>query len=166
MKQKKWITYGLGVVVIAVWGIVLQRIFAATAVVEQESSVKIAAGGSSKIAVPVLQPDTFALLLNYQDPFEAKDVRNGEFPAVDARPAAIVAALPIPVVKNPLDEVVYLGYILNPQTKKRVAILSVAGKEHMVQEGNAVNKMKLLRIANDEISIGYEGKIKKIKSKP
>ncbi len=167
MKQKKWVTYGLGLLVIGVWGIILQRIFSATDPGKEKGASDQSLVETKKAKVPLLQPDTFSLQLNYRDPFYADGAEGtlkSGFDALDV-PIALSVLKPPVVVLNPLDEVIYIGHILNPQTKKRVAILSIAGKEHMVQEGENINKLKLLNVAPEEITMGYEGKIKRIKSR-
>jgi len=167
MTQKKWITYGLGLLVIGVWGIILQRIFSATDPGTEKSTSGQFSLETRKAKVPVLQPDTFSLQLDYGNPFDTgngagRDVKPG---ITDRIEVPVLAAPPKPVAIDPLDQVVYLGHILNPATKKRVAILSIAGKEYMVQEGDSSGKFKLWTVAAGEIRIGHGRKIKRITSK-
>lgn len=166
IKHKKWITYGLGALVALVWGIILQRIFATAEPDAKVSLVRPIERGNVKARLPVLQPDTSKLLLNYKDPFGAVSVPAGPAEAVGALPPT-VSALPRPPVllTDPLDGVVYLGYILNPKTNKRVAILQVDGKEQMVMEGRLVGQIRLLQIETDAIWLSHKNKRKHIKRK-
>lgn len=154
----------MGILVIGVWGIVLQRIFAAAEPLQRSSSAEKTVIPGGKAKVPALQPDTFELLLNYKDPFGAEPDQKAVDEAVTG-PVQPVAVPVKPPVVDLLDGVVYLGYMLNPATNKQVAILQAGGQEHMVAEGGLLGELRLTRVGPEAVSIIYKGKTKQIKRK-
>lgn len=169
MKQKKWMTWLLGVLVIGIWGIIMQRIFNSIGDAEEvQFKQEVRTGGRERL--PKLQPDTFKLKLNYPDPFtgevKADQVVTGLKPAgLKSAVGAPVIATPHVAAPDPTDNMTYLGYVLNPESKKRVAILNFSGKELMMSAGERSGELQLMSISTTAISIKYKNKVKQIKSK-
>jgi len=160
--KNKMVTYLLGALVAIVWGIVIYRIFDATAgnddVAPGPASVKKEAYNDYAIA-----KDTTLLLLNYNDPFgltRQKDTVT-TVKRTNYKPAIIA---PKPVMNWGFIQ--YSGYIRNPASKKLITLISINGRSEMLTEGQEKDNVKLIRNLRDSIKISYNGKIKFIPIKP
>lgn len=158
MKNKKF-TYFLGVVVAAIWGLIIYKVFKAisgddTPVVFNEPVRP--KGPLTDYAIP---KDTTHLLLNYRDPFSAKKAEPVEIPASE-----LIGKKPIKTVPQRPSvnwgTIKYSGFIHNPGSKKLIAILNVNGKEVMLSEGEAAEQVKLIRNMKDSVKVSYQGEIK------
>lgn len=154
MKNKK-MTYLLGVLVIVVWGLILYRIFAATNGGDGGAPIITSTTVKETYDDYALPKDTTHLLLNYRDPFGLVKQKD-----TDTRVKPVRRA--IAVLKPAIDWgfIKYSGYIRNPGSKKLVAILSINGKSELLGEGEAVEKVKLLKNMRDSVKVSFNGKIK------
>ena len=160
MKHQKAMVYVLGFLVVCIWGIIIVRIFSAVGDEDGFTTSDLQQVKSVKVQVPVLQPDTFQLQLNYPDPFlsisKVPDVAEDIVPV--ALPAAHVndfQAKPVlPVVKPVVIQ--YLGYITGD--KQKIAIMNQDGQERMMTEGQLSDQLQVLAIAADSVKIKYKGK--------
>ncbi|SMD08439.1 hypothetical protein [Pedobacter africanus] len=156
MKNKKALLYVLGFLVVCIWGIIIMRVYAAVGDEAGGAVVMTKQGDTVKTHIPVLQPDTFQLLLNYGDPFDAVAVK--EAPVVAAAGnLPVVKPMASPQVVQPVTAK-YLGFIWNAENKKKIAIMNQDGKEVMVQEGETIGQLQLLGIASDSVKVKYKGK--------
>jgi len=165
MNPKKPLVYVLGAAVCCIWGLILFRIFAPK---EPESEMLSAERKNikSRESLPKQFPDTFRLQLNYPDPFtgeqtKAKDTAQLKRP--DSRNQGI-AALPVAPPANPLDQLKYLGYVADGKGGRRVGIISMNGQEKMLKEGDTLQKIKIIKIGKDVVTVGYGGRIKTLKT--
>ncbi len=165
MKSKKF-TYVLMVCVAAVWGIIFYRIFVAVA----EEDTPIMAGPVAKTPYFKMvnhEEDPVSLDLNYRNPFSGAAtgfVEEKIVPAVRVNvPASPPSFMPKPQVN--WSGIIYSGYISNPSTKQKLAILSINGKEAMLAEGQSANGLKLLKHAGDSVRVLYQGETKYIRIK-
>jgi len=156
VKNKK-LTYLLGLVVLVVWGLIIYRVFDALNSNDDSSpaaAVKIAKEAYNDFSVP---KDTTHLLLNYRDPFGM--VKQKDTSKVVIRK---VSEPKIPVQVKPMDWgfIRYSGYMLNPDTKKLIALVSINGQNMTMLEGQTKNDVKLIKNLRDSIKISFGGKIK------
>lgn len=165
MKSKKF-TYVLMACVAAVWGIIFYRIYVAV----NEEETPIASGPVAKAAYFKMvnhQEDRVVLDLNYRNPFAGGQA--SFVPAEKDVPVAAIKAMPqapfMPKQQVNWSGVLYSGYINNPTTKQKLAILSVNGKETMLAEGQSANGLKLLKHAGDSVRVQYQGETKYIRIK-
>lgn len=159
MKNKKALLYVLGFLVVCIWGIIIVRVYAAVGDEAGGAVVMTKQGDTVKTHIPVLQPDTFQLLLNYGDPFGAVAVK--EAPVIVAAVPAGNFPVVKPMVSPPMVQPItakYLGFIWNAENKKKIAIMNQDGKEMMVQEGETIGQLQLLGIASDSVKVKYKGK--------
>jgi hypothetical protein len=161
MKHKKAMVYGLGFLVVCIWGLIILRIFSAVGDKDADLPEDRNSRLAPKVEVPVLQPDTFQLQLNYPDPFLKSDQKE-----VIAAP---LVGTPMPMNGNnfmpkPAAPVVkpvviqYLGYIASTGGKQKIAIMNQDGKERMMTEGQLTDQLQLLKIGSDSVKIKYKGK--------
>lgn len=148
LKGKKT-TYFLLPVVLLIWGMVIIRIFfhgsediqrepqALADVIEREKNNA---------------PDTFSLSLDYPDPFLKRNVVVYRKVAVKKKPA------PKKEKKRKIKwpSVAYGGMIKNQASDLSLAMVKVAGKDKLLQEGDAIGLLQIDKIYADSIRVSYE----------
>lgn len=149
--------YLLFFAVAVVWGIILHKIFFKQ---EEESfkvdrpKTKVENNSYSRYET---KTDTFKLVLSYRDPFLNSSRRivdtNKSEPKV--LPERVITTERQPVAAWP--EVTYKGRIINPLSKKAVAIITVNGTERMFEEGQTFRDVKLLKNKRDSILVRWNG---------
>nr|WP_068893385.1 hypothetical protein [Pedobacter panaciterrae] len=163
VKNKK-LTYLLICAVAAVWGIIIYKVLFNNTDDDFEPKFKTAKEDHEPYDQYLIKNDTFKLVLNYRDPFlggmtAASDDKNNTAIASEAN------FIPPPPPPPPIDWslIKYSGYIVNPATKKLVAILVINGREQMTAEGQTFEGVKLLQNRKDSILVSWQGKKKYIK---
>lgn len=154
MKNKKF-TYLLGLLVLIVWGIVIYRIFDTVADGEDDftpvQNVK-EEKNSNDYSVPA---DTTHLLLNYRDPF-----RLTRQPDTAVKPITQAAAVK-PLIPKPAfswNFVKYSGYTRSAGSKKLLAVMSINGQSAILQEGETVADVKLIKNYQDSVKVTFKGR--------
>lgn len=166
MGRKKLHIYALLALVIAVWGGVIYRVSSNT-MNNTEVQTAGVASGAEKARIPLIQPDTFNLLINYPDPFE--DNKS----TVDSNSKAIAMKKNSPdlLTRNKINEpdvlqsIGYAGYVKSESGKKRIAILTREGMDKFIEEGASFGKVKLIAVLTDSVKVKYNGKTSFIKRK-
>lgn len=163
-KNKK-LTWFLICAVAVVWGVILYRLFFNNTEEDYVLKNPSVATKHEPYDQYVLKEDTFKLALNYKDPFLAGIVPvsvESKTAEPILKPVNFVAA---PPAKPTIDwsVVKYSGYIINPVTKKTVAILVVNGKEQMLAEGEHFEGVQLLKNKKDSVLVSWKDKQKYIK---
>lgn len=165
MKGKKF-TYLLIVCVAGVWGIIFYRIYTG---LEQEDELPVSIVSKGKPEYFKLinhETDRVNLNLNYRDPFADVSFVVKEVSPVISGPvikSSVMPAIPKPMVN--WAAVQYTGYINNPSTKSRIAIIRVNGKEGMLTEGQSLEGLKLIKNAGDSVQVRYQNSTKYISLK-
>jgi len=163
VKNKK-LTYLLICAVAAVWGIIIYKVLFNETEADYEPKFKAVKEEAEPFDQYLAKDDTFKLVLNYRDPF-----LGGASIVTENKNTG--TAVPVPANFNqpppppPIDWslIKYSGYIVNPTTKKLVAILAVNGREQMISEGQSFEGVKLLQNRKDSILVSWQGKKKYIK---
>ena len=60
----------------------------------------------------------------------------------------------------------YLGIIAKKDSKSKIYIVTIEGKQHFLKRGSEVNGVKLISGNDSEITVEFEGARKKIKRLP
>ena len=156
MKNKK-LTYFLGLVVLVVWGMIIYRIFDAAGGDDDNVPPVVSKAARDPYNDFSIPKDTTRLLLNYRDPFGL--VKQKDTIRTIARR---VISKKIPDVAKPFDWrfIRYSGYILNPGTKKLLALVTINGQSVTLSEGQTKNQVKLMKNMRDSIKISFNGKTK------
>jgi len=162
MKNKKALLYLLGFLVICIWGIIIMRVYAAVGTDKEPLPALNGMGDTIKIHLPVMQPDTFSLQLNYGDPFKELESRVQESAVslvsqVATGPVQAIRPMPAAPILIPVNTR-YLGYVWNAGNRKKVAIINQNGKELMLEEGGLIDELQLLSINSDSVKVKYKGK--------
>jgi len=150
-------TYVLGLVVLAVWGLIIYRVFEAVSSNDDDlpvAGVKITREAYNDFSLP---KDTTHLLLNYRDPFGM--VKQKDTTRIIYRR---VTQPKIPVLVKPMDWgfIRYSGYMLNPDTKRLIALVSINGQNMTMSEGQTKYDVKLIKNLRDSIKVSFAGKTK------
>jgi len=163
VKNKK-LTYLLICAVAAVWGIIIYKVLFNETEADYEPKFNVVKEAQEPYDQYLAKEDTFKLVLNYRDPFlggVSVVTENKSTGAVASVQANFNPTPPPP----PIDWGVirYSGYIINPTTKKLVAILTVNGRERMISEGQSFEGVKLLQNRKDSVLVSWQGKKKYIR---
>jgi hypothetical protein len=156
MKNKK-LTYFLGLAVLAVWGMIIYRVFNAMSGDDDDNVAQVFKPVKEAYNDFAIPKDTAHLMLNYRDPFGLVKQRDTD-DYVAKRHLALKAAGAI----KPMDWgfIRYSGYMLNPGTKKLIALVSINGQNTTLAEGQTKYEVKLVRNLRDSIKVSFEGKTK------
>jgi hypothetical protein len=158
------LTYGLGLVVLVVWGLIIYRVVDAAGGDDgplPSATVKISKGPYNDFA---LAADTTKLLLNYRDPFGLVKQKDTAAPVKRLHFKSVAALASKPAFNWGFIQ--YSGYMYNPSSKKMVALISINGKSEMITEGATKDNIKLIKNMRDSIKISYNGMTKFISRRP
>lgn len=157
MKGNKTTNTLMLIVVIAIWGAFFYKLFYGNRPDEElslpmsDAATEISFNKSS---------DTFRIMNNYSDPFlyhdksfrqQASQSNNNSktiSTSVKKDPQPIKPAQPVSVV-----DLKYLGMIKNNASKKKIAMLSINGKNYFAQENETLENIKVLVIYKDSVKI-------------
>jgi hypothetical protein len=164
VKNKRF-TYFLGVVVLALWGLIIYKIIKWVHEANDDT-VQTVAGKITKEPYNdfAITADTTHLLLNYRDPFgliKPKDTVNA---SIKRNYHKNISLLKQPVFN--WDFIQYSGYIRNPASKKLITLVNIGGKSEMLSEGETKDQVKLIKNMRDSIKISFNGKTKFITRRP
>lgn len=155
MKSKK-MTYMLICCVVAIWGIIFYRVFAATAA-EDVRILKPDIKKEAYFNAVNHASDSVRIVLGYADPFSDRYVKNDSIgqAAISASPVvhAVAKPLPLPSVWSGIRMVAKIQSSLN---KRTTVIFEVKGKEIMLSEGGSEGGMKMVRCVGDSVLVEYE----------
>lgn len=166
MARKKLHIYLLLALVIAVWGGVIYRV-SSNAMNSTEVQTAGVTSGAKKAKIPLIQPDTFNLLINYPDPF-GENIINVDS---NSKATAMKKISPDLLTRNKISEpsvlqsIGYAGYVKSESGKKRIAILTMEGIDKFIEEGASFGKVKLIAVLTDSVKVKYNGKMSFIKRK-
>lgn len=159
MKSKKAV-YFLAAIVLAVWGLILYKVF--LAMQDKDSrKITISTKVQAKLSVPYQYSDTFTLLLKYPDPFTGQVQTPPDTTVKNKEKTVSIAAMA--KVPNPLDSLKYLGFVAGGSSNRRVAVLSYKGVESLLKEGEMLHSMKILNIENNAVRVSNGRTIKVLK---
>lgn len=122
-------------------------------------------GDATEIVAPIqnqtisfanLSRDTFAINLDYRDPFgETKKSYSAEPPQTDLQQAQRSVSRPaVPRVNWP--EIVYFGQVRRTTSKDPLAIISIDGYQHTIRKGESLYDGILVKaIGRDSLVVTY-----------
>jgi len=164
MGSKKLHIYVLLALVLAIWGVVIYRVSSNDAKSGDREPVGIK-NSVNKSRVPLIQPDTFTLLINYPDPFD----ENKSTVDSNSKTTGTKTIIPDPLTRNKISEsgalpsIGYAGYVKSESGKKRIAILTREGIDQFIEEGASFGKVKVISVLTDSVKVKYNGKMSFIK---
>jgi len=157
MKNKK-LTYFLGLVVLAVWGIILYRVFDAYG--GNDGSIPVTPIKTIKEAYNdyMIPKDTTHLLLNYRDPFGLAKTKDTADLTINNHHKNMMPIPTKPAVNWSFIQ--YSGYIRNPGSKKLIALVTINGKNETLSEGEMKGQVRLIKNLRDSIKVSFNGQTK------
>lgn len=162
MKDKKTLTYILLAGSLLVWGLVFYKIFGYVGGVDAPLET------TKPVTLPsvVEKEEEYTLLANYKDPFLGTIAITLTSRNTDNK--TLVKNKKANTIKETeklidLSFISYSGIITNPATKRKVALVTVKGKQAMLSEGEAWEDVKFIKNFEDSIQISYLGKIAYVK---
>ncbi|WP_293917970.1 MULTISPECIES: hypothetical protein [unclassified Sphingobacterium] len=159
--KNKALTYGLIIVVIALWGYIIYTIFASVS--EDNTTAVIRASTIENETVNLNYyriKDDVLLTLDYEDPM----LRGMDIPQENIDAPAVTSTNPAPYFTPapvlPQTKVDYLGYIENENGRNATAILAIQGKQHMANAGDQLQGVKVLQIKSTFVKVQVDGESK------
>jgi hypothetical protein len=106
--------------------------------------------------------DSFSLIADYPDPFmPGNDRADFENDTAYKIPAKEIDSK-ISQASKPEINIQFFGMISNPEKKKKVAIISISGKEYLVSEKEKIDHVLVGKIFREKITVVINGKPKQI----
>lgn len=156
MKNKK-LSWFLLPVVLAIWGIIGWKVYAAMKQEPEEESVF--ADHSDLIGDTSFVPEDYELILDYRDPFLGKtEVKKPKTNSIAVIP-------PQPPVKSTAETdvwpvITYSGLVREPKSGKTVGFLTIAGESCFVQTGDILGDLSVGKCNKDSVQV-LKGKVSK-----
>jgi hypothetical protein len=154
-------TYILLLLVIGIWAWIMYNVY--DYVGDDRPPVVLQKHRSNKIVDSVEGNKKYRLKLDYIDPFLKRGIKYSESITNNASPLVIKTS-PVGTTAAKEDSVVlpeFAGLISNK--KGNVAILIWAGKEYMLQEGDKIEHMTILKITKDSVKLSIDKKVYYVK---
>lgn len=155
MKNKKtaWI---LLPAVLAIWGFLGWKVYAAMTV--DEPMVVFNPEVNDELEKEKLIPDTYQLLLDYNDPFLKGENPNKHVkqPIVNGPPKNANTEpkkQPQPPAQKSWPEIRYSGLVKSPKDGKMVGFLSINGTSHFVKPGEVIGEVTVREIWKDSVKV-------------
>ncbi|MDF2456916.1 MAG: hypothetical protein K0R51_2909 [Cytophagaceae bacterium] len=168
MKGNKPMTYVLIAGVLMVWGLVFYRVFSDGTESTLQTSNTLYKASNTKSSS--FAKDNFELLLSYRDPFLSHQVRAGNgfasFPSEQRVGSAKVKKKVkevVPVVAIDWSFISYLGLVANKVQNKNIGLVVINNKEYMVNEGDCIENVTIVKKSKDSINVSYNKEKKWIK---
>ena len=149
--KKSFKTYLLIVVVIAVWGILIQQFF--NAIHTKPSDMQKVIIAQDFIPKPTVKSKKYAIVASYRDPFlgTLKVEKSSKTKSKNRKKVATV------LKKN----IIYTGYI-GDTSSNQVYFVSIDGQQHVLSISNTVNGVTLISGSKDFIRVAYDKNSDKI----
>lgn len=156
--KNKLLTYGLLVAVLGVWGYIVYRVVATT---RESDILPVHTSRNHPVSKEDLsyyeQKDSLSLSLSYRDPmWNGTLEENDEAVTTDDMYDEDQMGITRPVAQEPEIQLAYLGYVENEKTQKKVAIVDVQGRQHLIGTNENREGVKVLRIEDDHIVVQYK----------
>jgi hypothetical protein len=115
--------------------------------------------------------DSFTLLASYRDPFlrevprsviSKANISSDKIKAVKSRENGKEKIIAKPV---DISFILFHGIVNNPETKKKIALVSIHDKQYMASEGEKIEEVSFIKNGKDSVLISFEDKSFYIKRK-
>lgn len=161
MRNTPYIKYLLFGLVAVIWGLIIFRILHA-----MNSGESTPIPISHKSAIKLDDDTTYNLIsVVYPDPFfknlQSEEVKVAEEKNLSAKvPDSIDTEIAVVREDDDSPSIKYSGYIYNPITKRKTAIISIDGYTKSVGLNESIgDKIKITFISNQKIGIVYKGRM-------
>jgi hypothetical protein len=155
--NNKYVKYLLIIAAVGVWAMIVYRVVNGLGAATVPASVQRA----PVAAVPVSAVDSFQLYADYPDPFlgENDSTSADSVAAKTALSAPAAGAAPVPVVtaESLAGWLQFKGVVSNPGNRRRVAIISIRGKDYLVKVNDQIEGVRIERIEKSGLLVAYQG---------
>jgi len=105
--------------------------------------------------------DTFKLYADYRNPFHTTYYASNTTSPQRSKLKKVVQ----PKIDKPIKwpSVIYNGRVKSQDTKKEVALVQINNQEYMMQIGEIISDVTLLKLTNDFIEVSYENQTQTIR---
>ena len=141
-----------------VWGVVFYQLylyfFSSPIYTQQE--VK------ETVNIDEIKRDTFSIVANYRDPFLGKKLKTYNR---KNRKNGLIKTTRVKTLKSiekPWPIITYKGMIKNNNSNRRVGILKVGAKEHLVKEGDVIEGVKIITVEKQLVKVLFQKESKTI----
>jgi hypothetical protein len=161
--NNKYVKYFLIIAVVAVWATIAYRIVSGVGAATVPASVQRA----PVPAGPVSVVDSFQLYADYPDPFlgdndstsadsvAAKTALSA--PGAAGAPGAATVPASAVTAESMAGWLQFKGVVSNPRNRRRVAIISIRGKDFLVRVNDLVEGVRIQRIEKSGLLVAYQG---------
>lgn len=147
-------------IVLLVWGIVFYQLY----LYFFSTPTYVTKKAEMVVNVNEIKKDTFSIVANYRDPFLGENIRLTQSKTTknqSSQPKVQKNIEPKPIDK-PWPSIEYKGMIKNNNSEKRVGIVNINSKEHLVKEGEILNGVKFMVISKELIQVSFQKEQKTI----
>lgn len=149
--KSKTKTYLLLVAVFSVWGIIAFKIL--TTLNPEQPKMKQHDHIAEFIPKEYELVDTFSIQLPDRDPFLGTLNQKG-IKQEQVRPTKQQAIEWLPIIYN--------GLISKQDSKEKICVLSIDGRQRILKVGQVIDGVKLLKANSNEVLLGYKGQTKTV----
>lgn len=150
MKNKKTV-YFLVPIVLAIWGMIGWKVYAAIGGREKDVSIPSA---EKKIKISTGISDTLELIANYRDPFLDRMLERTNLPKQNSsQKAQKEKLLEVPKQELKWPKIIYHGLVKKSGSERTLGFLGVDGKSHFVKSGDDVGNLKVGKIWKDSVEV-------------
>lgn len=160
MKDKR-VLFVLIIAVVAIWGLIGYKLV----VGDVDESIITAPRSMDKNVVGELEVESYQLLNNYRDPFQAQRINYGSRSngvEKNSNQKVTVQKKSEPLAWPPIT---FGGLIKRKNSKEKVALLKVNSSDHLMRINEEIEGIKVLKIEKDSIQVIYKGEKKVIYKK-
>jgi hypothetical protein len=155
--NNKYAKYFLIIAAVAVWAMIVYRVVSGLGAATVPASVERA----PVAAVPVAAADSSQLYADYPDPFlgDNDSTSADSVAAKTALSAPAAGAGPVPAVttESLAGWLQFKGIVSNPRNRRRVAIISIRGKDYLVKVNDQIEGVRIERIEKSGLLVAYQG---------
>lgn len=163
MKNSAYMKYLLVGLVALIWGLILYKVIRGLSdddpppVTTKVKSPPATDTLSTYSLITAAYPDPFSNELIVEEEVVEETLPDGTPAGKVTNPqAAPIAALPPPA---PPPAIKYSGYIYNPQTRKKTAMITVNGRTMTVGVHDKIDgQTKVVKISDEKITVSFDGK--------
>lgn len=155
--KKKWLTYTMLVVVLAVWTKVGLDFFSYT---NEETVTTAHVQPQAQVASTDSIVDKYELIGDYPDPFLGSSRKKNSKTSSEKKTQKPTKTTIQPVVLVNWPQIGYHGSMLNQNSGQEMAIVAIDGKQRILAEGESYKELIIQSIHKDSLIIAYAGATK------
>jgi len=159
--KDKRVLFVLIIAVVVIWGLIGYKLV----VGDFDESIITATIPKDKNIAGELEVESYQLLNNYRDPFQAQRVNySGRRNSVEKNSNQKVSGQKKSTLAD-WPTITFGGLIKRKNSKEKVALLKVNASDHLMRMNEEVEGIKVLKIEKDSIQVIYRGEKKVIYKK-